>query len=451
MLPLVDKVYLDFDDEKVTRPIPLLEGRNFREALIQLCAAIDAGVTALPGRPTKGETVIEISVGPAQGRANVEVASDGWLVFLNKGVEPGPSSNPVGAYLAACLAVAELFKHFLKSSGLTANLKRPIALHQATQFSTFDYSIGRPEAPNPALPTGAKLGPVLIAGVGSGGSATILTLASMPGAAGPFAFVDPDEVVERNIQRLPFATAEDAHTRRRKVAIAGGLIQQCTGEQCILREKPYQECREEMRSLGFLDLVVGTVHTGAARREIQKDLPRVLLDAAATQNGEAIIRRVFFGDSACMGCFYPRDTVYAEDKVLSQVLGLEIEEIEYLRSTNARFTEDQVRRMKGRGVDHLPEVGEPYGDWRQKCAQLPLFVESSSTEVPAPFVTAAAGVLLAGEIIKERLFRNSVLRSLLLLDTLGRFSPAYPCFRGTEKCDICGDPDMLNVYKERWC
>jgi hypothetical protein len=295
------------------------------------------------------------------------------------------------------------------------------------------------------------VGPLLVAGVGSGGSATLVTLAAVPGLAGPFALVDPDEIIRRNLQRYTFAVARHAIDGAKKVQIGAQLLGISEDDKsALVVDGEYGQYSETLRERGFLDLVVGTVHTGTARRQIQKDLARALIDAAVTENGEAVIRRVFFGESACMGCFYPFESIYKESKVLAQLIGLSVEEVEELARSNGKFTQAQVERISKK-VGKPPEVGARWGDWRQRCSKLPAFVEAASTEVPAAHVTAAAGVLLAGEVVKDRFFPDAVLRSYFVLDTLGRFSPAYPYVRQPSRtCDICGDADAREVYRRRY-
>jgi hypothetical protein len=452
MAPIVGHVYLEMEEDLLLmKPAPMLDGTTIGQSILGLASEISCGVAFSVCKPDEQKVDLRISVGRSGPKSQVQAASNGWLAFLNRNVEPGSNENPVGAYVAACLAVCEAFKYLLENLRLDSALKRPVFFHEGIQFSAFNYSVNQPEAKNPALPSEVKVGPLLVAGVGSGGSAAILTLSAIPGIKGPFALVDPDEIIGRNLHRYPFAIQQHADQAVKKVRIAAEFLGCDSGQECLVKDTTYEACAEELRQRGFLDLVVATVHTGTARRRIQRDLPRVLLDGAVTENGEAVVRRVFFGESACMGCFYPQTSIYDETKVMAQALGLQVSEVQELMGSNGRFNADQVHRISER-IDAPPIVGERWGDWRQKCAKLPLFVENRSTEVPAAFVTAIAGVLIAGEVLKERAFPQAVLKSYYVLDTLGRFCPAYPYLRRpSEDCDICGDPDALEVYRKRYC
>jgi hypothetical protein len=451
MAPLVGHVYLEImEDAFLLKPAPMLTGTRIGEAILGLAGEINCGVRFSACKPSEHKVDLRISVGRSGPQSQVQVASNGWLALLNTNTEPGPNENPVGANVTACLALCEAFKYLLKNLRLDTALKPPLVFRESAQFSAYDYSVDKPDVENPVLPSEPKVGPLLVAGVGSGGSACVLTLSAVSGLKGPFALVDPDEIIDRNLQRYPFALLRHARGSERKVRIASELLGCSLDRDSLVEDKPYGACARELGHGGFLDLVVATVHTGAARRGIQKDLPRALLDGAVTENGEAVIRTVFFGESACMGCFYPQASIYEEAKVMAKVLGLEITEIQELIASNGKFTEDQVRRVP-QSISVPPSVGERWGDWRQKCAKLPLFVEGRSIEVPAAFATTIAGVLIAGEVLKERLFPQAVLKSYYVLDTLGRFSPAYPYIRGPSgNCDICGDADMLDVYRKKY-
>ncbi len=58
----------------------------------------------------------------------------------------------------------------------------------------------------------------------------------------------------------------------------------------------------------------------------------------------------------------------------------------------------------------LPLAGERYGDWGAKnCGLLRLL--KVDEEVPIPFAPVMAGILLAGEVLKEHLFPDAILDS----------------------------------------
>ena len=450
MYPLVNTVLVDFpNNPKLLGAIPMLRRSHFGDAVVLLSEDIRAGVSVNSHR-NSSEKVINVSVG-YDFSADVCVANDGWVVSVNDEVEPGLLDNPIGAYAAACAGVAEVLKEILHRLNLDEAAGRKFRPSGALRFSTFNYAVG-PNVANPELPKTIDLNRLLIAGVGSGGSVTAMTLAAIQGVRGLFGVVDPDEVIGRNLQRYPFALAADAESKAKKVTLAKRLLDQADCE-CVDYAASYEEVSAELRKCGFMDLVVGTVHTGAARRNIQLDLPRVLLDAAVTERAELVVRRTLFGQTACMGCYYPKDTLYSEAKIFSELLDLDTAEVELLRASNGRFTAQQVQRIRNHVSEPnfiFPEPSERWGDWRHKCGRLPLGKDRSN-EVPVPHVTALAGVLVAGEVVKERLFPEDALNSYYLLDTLGRVSPHYPVLRSPRPdCDICQDADARLSFEHHW-
>ena len=449
MYPLVNAVLFDFPhNPRLLGPIPLLRKPHFVDAIALLSEDIRAGVAVR--YQNHSEKSIHVSVG-YDPSADVCIANEGWVVAVNDRVEPGPVPNPIGAYAAACLGVAEVLKEILHRLNLDEVVGCKFSPTGSLRFSTFDYSLG-PNFANPQLPTTVFLDHLLIAGVGSGGSVTAMTLAAIQGVQGLVGAVDPDEIIERNLQRYPFALAVDAESKAKKVTLAKRLFDQ-TGCDCVDYASSYDEVSRELRTRGFMDLVVGTVHTGAARRNIQLGLPRVLLDAAVTERAELVVRRTLFGQTACMGCYYPKDTLYSEANIFSALLGLDIAEVEHLRASNGRFTAQQVQRIRHHVSEPnfvFPEAIERWGDWRHKCGRLPLGNDRSN-EVPVPHVTALAGVLVAGEVVKERIFPESALNSYYLLDTLGRISPHYPALRSPRSgCDICQDADTRKIFEHHY-
>ena len=450
MYPLITTVLFNFpQNPKLLGSIPLLRRSYLSDAIVLLSEDIRAGVSVSSCRKNF-EKVIHISVG-YDPSANVCVANDGWVVSVNDGAEPSPLENPIGAYVAACVGVAEVLKEILHRLNLDQAVGRKIRPAEAFRFSTFDYSVG-PHFANPQLPTTVDLDRLLIVGVGSGGSVTAMTLAAIQGVRGLVGAVDPDEIIDRNLQRYPFALAADAKSKAKKVTLAKRLLDQA-GCECIEYASSYDEVSNELRKGGFMDLVVGTVHTGSARRRIQLGLPRVLLDAAVTERAELVVRRTLLGQTACMGCYYPKDTLYSEAKIFSELLGLNTAEVEHLRVSNGRFAVQQVQRIRHHVSEPnfiFPEPSERWGDWRHKCGRLPLGKDRSN-EVPVPHVTALAGVLVAGEVVKERIFPEAALNSYYLMDTLGRISPHYPTLRSPQPdCDICQDADTRSIFEHHY-
>ena len=92
-----------------------------------------------------------------------------------------------------------------------------------------------------------------------------------------------------------------------------------------------------------------------------------------------------------------------------------------------------------------------YGDWEaSQCGRLPL--PEDDEEIPIPFSPVMAGVLLAGEVIKEHYFPDAVLDSCYWNTLLGQFMPYNQAVRKLPRsgCCFCSDSDYLAQYNRRW-
>jgi hypothetical protein len=71
--------------------------------------------------------------------------------------------------------------------------------------------------------------------------------------------------------------------------------------------------------------------------------------------------------------------------------------------------------------------------------------------VPMPLATILPGILLAGEIIKERCFREYTLNSLFEHDTF--CLPISECHRlvpPVARCPFCGDREILDKFRAKY-
>lgn len=206
------------------------------------------------------------------------------------------------------------------------------------------------------------------------------------------------------------------------------------------------------------EYVVAAMHSRAARRDLQFETPKVLWDAAASEDGEFRVWRMILGDSLCMHCKHPasaEDPEIAKAKQLTALLGLDEETWLRKKQNNEPFTSAEIMQISERiGSDpgfQLPTVGERCDDWEaSQCGKLQL--EEIDEEVPIPFAPVAAGTLLAGEVIKEFCFPDAVLKSRYWNTLLGQFirraTPQHPSPR--PDCEFCSKEPYINQYRRRW-
>ena len=288
-------------------------------------------------------------------------------------------------------------------------------------------------------------------GLGAGGGATAFALASTQNLCGHINLVDPDEIEDSNLNRYVFAGEQDAQGGRHKTAVLAEIFSIFSEVNAHSFPVPF----EEVKDLDYR-YVAAAVHTRQARRDIQDETPYVMWDAGAAEDGEFRLWRMDFGYSECMWCKHPPsvgDPDIKSSQQLSEVLGLSKEEWLSKLKNNGKFTTDEISQMR-RPDDALwllPQEGERFGEWYAgQCGKLRL--DGFDQEVPMPFAPVMAGILVAGEIVKEHLFSNNVLDSYYWNTLLGRFMKRNkPRHRGpSADCRLCDDADFREQYERRW-
>jgi len=439
--------------------IPLLREDEFKLALSSFFRDIRCGTDVrISSTPSLDPDVI-LAIGEILDPIveHVSIASEGWLAHVSWQELHGRidwfKMNPMGAYAAACLGAAEVCKSALLSVFPRETLVKPILLaREPLSFSTLTYEANNALAPNPDLPEGIDLGASSIIGLGAGGGAVVYLLASLSDLRGRLALVDPDEINHSNLNRYIHATQMHANQRVSKVDLGRQLLAHHASLEVLPLNGSYNQRVTVLRRGGYLDLLVSTVDTGIARREIQQDLPRVILDAAVTSQGEYLVARIDLGVGPCLECLHPPGAEpFNEEVAWSQVTGIPLEEVIQLKKNNARFEQDHLDIIaQNLGGCFLPSVHDRWSDWvQQQCGRLQLNPQVF-LEIPIPFSTALPGILVGGEIIKERCFPAYRLNNVFYHDLLSLPTRHYPASRiPREDCHFCQDGDTLALYHRR--
>lgn len=406
--------------------------------------------------PSTAECVLIVgSAHAVKDVPSVFVGSDGWQVAISP-TEPqavGHAVNPVGAYAAACFGVSEVWKRLLQPHRELLAGTPIFPLEETLHFSALTYC-ARPHEPNPRIPEGLSLGRLTMVGLGAGGGAAAFTLASLSSVEGALNLIEPDVVEASNLNRYVFCDANDAATRRLKTAVVRNLFGHSPDLSVNELSVAYRDAVEQLSVEDFRH-VLAAVHSREARRDIQWETPMVLWDAAAAE-GEFGIWRMIQGQTECMWCKHPPDgddPERAKAQQLANLVGLDLDA--WLRKVrdNDPFTADEISslHLPSDAEFELPSVGQRYGDWeRDQCGRL--MFPATETSVPVPFAPVLAGVLEAGEVIKEHALPDNVLDSRYWNTLLGRFmTRSVPTpRRPRDGCRICDDPDLGAQYERRW-
>ena len=386
------------------------------------------------------------------------VGSRGWIAFISpsEAVPTDGPSNPVGAYAAACFGVAEVWKRLLVPHRHIFGAMPIVPATRTLMFSTLTYMPDAAAQPNPELPASIDLGTLTMVGVGAGGGAAAFTLASVRDVSGDLTVIEPDPVDDTNLNRYVFADSDDeGHS---KAGVVEGFLDRFER----LTVKAYPEAFSKVASLlprESFRQVIAAVHSRAARREIQLETPEVLWDAAAAEDGEFRVWRLIFGITECMYCKHPlgdKDPEVEKSRQLAALLGLSPALWLQRIKDNEPFSQEEVAsiglHLAGQAINFaIPLPGQPFGDWEAaQCGKL--FLPDADEAVPIPFAPVMAGVLLAGEVIKERHFPAHVLDSYYWNTLLGHFvTHNRPRRRGPRlNCQCCGDHVYQQQYRRRW-
>jgi hypothetical protein len=148
------------------------------------------------------------------------------------------------------------------------------------------------------------------------------------------------------------------------------------------------------------------------------------------------------------------------EKRLADDLGLSIAEVEDHLANNRPIELDVARRIeKHRGLAEGkldPWVGQHIQSFYQRavCGEAAITTAAGTIVSPLSFISAAAGVMLAAEVIKTSVpdLNAFVLDNYFRVDTM--MTP-NPDFKSTKPQDpsrrcICWDKDYTTVYRQRF-
>lgn len=443
--------------------VPLFDGKDVKSGIISFIQKLKpkVNVNVINKLEDNYDAVLSIGNTSHIHSYKISIASDGWLTLVsptNLSNDFTDNINPVGAYAAANLGCIEVFKKvFVKKADLIVPNKSEYDfrwkvrfLSQEFIFNTFDYSIDRKDSANPYLPKEIHVNELTVAGIGAGGGACLYTLASLPALKGTFHLVDPDEVKDSNLNRYVYSIRSDAVDKKPKVHVMEQILSR--HKQCIIHPNPasYTEFSKQLNSKP-IEFLISTVDTGKTRTDIQWDLPKVILDAGVMQT-EFHVHRIEFGKKACLGCrFWPDGSSDSIENRLSKITGLSPLLITELRANNAQIEKSHIETMKSFSEKYnfpLPKPGDRFQDWfLHHCGELQ--INNQSIPIPVPFASVMPGILLAGEVIKQRHFNASTSQDYFSFDIFGISTNPQNTIEKKNDCPICSNKLTLKRYKEK--
>ncbi len=233
--------------------------------------------------------------------ADFVVHGAGWNAYV--GPAPSPlfavdETNGMGAALAVILASAHLFRD-------------PFAPF-AVPFvcNTFDWQEVAATR-MPAFRRDRSLGHIFVAGLGSVGSSALyfLSLVTRNFSA---TLVDMDKVTIANITRSPIFSAEDARLEVAKVASVGTFLRNAGVTNVRADPVALDESRFWTdRQAGTPDLVIAAANERNVRYHIEMAYPPIQVYATTGNNWQTTLIKHVPGDDTCSLCLFPPDPTSA--------------------------------------------------------------------------------------------------------------------------------------------
>jgi hypothetical protein len=341
--------------------------------------------------------VYTVAIGDPSAGADLVVDAHGWLAAIGVVLDQPEAAivNPVGPLVAAALAAGEVFKALFALSYPDALLTARF-VGAAGTFSCFDYSF---EGANPPLEP-LTLDAFLV-GLGGVGAAVVRALGELgSNVSGRLRLIDADKLSTDNLNRVLYARVTAALDEEPKVDEAklylGARLpnidvskHQETFEGFKRRLAPRRQDRR-------LDVVITGLDNDEARHEVQRDLPRVLIDGATGRDADLIVERSVIGEWGCLGC----------------------------------------TRQMAAPVNPDAECDDPPDNRAPSLS----------------FVSGFAGTLAAAELIKEAIAPDAALRGSfdhIFIYGLNPDLVSEPAF--SPSCRIeCQSPARLQAYKEKY-
>jgi molybdopterin/thiamine biosynthesis adenylyltransferase len=323
---------------------------------------------------------------------DVWINSNGWIAYISKTEIELPNGrkkqNPIGAGAAACFGTGEIFKHLL-------DIKDKNRYIEKVTFSSLDYSMNCADFLNPDLPEDIRLGNVQMVGAGAIGSGVVFFLCMLP-ITGSLTLIDNENIDVSNLNRYMIATLDDVNMPKIKVATEylGHHQIEIASYQCRYNEYTRNE------GAGNFDVVLPLVDNNEARHQVQMNMPLLTIYGTTGEWAFTIGRHKAL-EYDCLICRYPN-----------------LESIDESCGT-ATVSE---RTEKGSLEEHIAAVS---------------------------FVSALAGVLTAGELIKRSIIGYPFTKNFFQADMFT--SPVYARHiqRNRKTECICGKSWFREAFRQR--
>ena len=386
----------------------------------------------------EAEPDLELVIGPAEPATPgphlyASLTQRGVIVDAIPLCHANECAHPLLMALAACHIAAAALHRVIGSSSLPR-----LALPLSVDFA----ELGIPEG---SLTTPFDISGTVLVGGGAVGNGFLRALRHVP-VRGILPVVDPKVVGEGNPNRCLYFTSDDVGSPKAPI-----LAQAAQPDFPSLELEPHT-CTfgELVAKTGLVDTAIVTVDSRRARRSLQKEIPRRVIDASTTDARAVIVHSHSQPtDDACLACIYRHvPDEHARERSIAEGLGIEIETVR-----EGFITADAAARIAKAhpSVETGTIIGKAYDTlFKELCsAQALLTPEGRQVLAPFAFVSALAGVLLVIELLRSN--HQTATTNYWTVNPWGapigrlrRLRPRVP------DCEFCADDDARRLVHSLW-
>jgi hypothetical protein len=283
-----------------TRLSPLIPaGLNFDESLRAGVEQINPGLLIPKGG---NRSLISVRVGPGElqdADLALSVSATGWCGYVGQVPADciGEDTNPIGAYVGACLGAGEVFKYARSLRPGVGNFARRLWL------DAFGMRILDDPTQGPPLPNELRAPDTALVGVGAVGNGFLHVLYPLENLRVDLTLIDndPEGVDITNLNRAVLFGLRHVASPQAKASAASeamGVDRLTVAHPVDGSWQAWRRQNPERR----LDLVISAVDKNSARHAIQDALPRLII-GAATNGMRAQVNLYDVGNGGpCLRC-----------------------------------------------------------------------------------------------------------------------------------------------------
>jgi len=395
---------------------------------------------------------IAIGAEPLPG-AGLRGYASGWNICVTDKTARGESIKTSNALCGAMLGVLITSEAFNLTVGSVLGKNgspREISVSLLDYSSTISGESA--ELPEVIIPHATLIG------CGAVGNAFVYALSVLPDVSGRLDVVDPDWFTKTNVHRYMLARLADVKTERiYKTQRAKEVLRHHHLFEVVGYEKNFNDFLNDDCDERRIPFLISAVDSTGKRRDLGRETPLKAINASTGNFTLALTTHyeAYKLDGPCVGCHYPPRSAEQERFVLiARETGLPVNQVQELSNTNAKVTSKLLAIVAAfRGVplqDYAEYEGQPFDSFYQHgvCGGTEVQTATGKAEIPLAHVSAAAGILLACELVKRVTpsLEKYSLNNFLQLDLLNLTSAWF-----RQRKDARGGCDCRrDVYQRRF-